>query len=407
MLAIVKRFLQNFFRKSRSVNDKPLNFLSLIVVIVIDLFILFNVFAGLDNISRWHLSPQQAYPCLSEWQNYRNPQNNDRDYNALVTALKTDSNRGQPDFPERDHLGKVSPVCLNYVAIKNQVDLPENRQIQQKIEQQKAKILNLDQANKNIRSQYDSTLLEKIAGQDSNQSINQVKASAAKQSLEKNKTTITTLKTEITVLQDELIKKPESVRLVNLIKDDSKYQALNQGFKNASFWYPSIQLGLQALFLLPLIAIALLVHQLAYRRGAGLIALISWHLLAIFFIPLLLKIFEFLQIGVIFQFLLNIVTQIFGNLLFLVNYFYILLIPLVGFGIIKLLQKFTTSKDTKETIRFQNQLCLSCAKKIRPQDPYCPHCGYGQYMECHNCHELTYQHLLHCKQCGQPQESRL
>jgi predicted RNA-binding Zn-ribbon protein involved in translation (DUF1610 family) len=378
------------------------------VVVCIDLFILYNVFSGLDNISQWHFSPNQAYPCVSEWQNYRDPKKlNDRDYRAVLTALdnvKEPGFQSNNQFTKEDHLGEVSPICENYAGLQDKVNVPENGKTQQTIKQKGEKIANLEQANSSIRSQYDSTLLERIAGQGAGQSINNVSAEKAKQTLEQNKVSIATLKKEIAALKDILVNKPESVSLINLIKDDAKYQVLNEGFKKAAFWYPSIQLAFQALFLLPLIAIALLVHRFALRKGAGLIALISWHLLAIFFIPLLLKVFEFLQIGVLFEFLLNIVTTLFGGLLFLVNYLYILLIPLVGFTIIKISQKLAASNKSLETVRFQQQLCLSCAKKIRLQDPYCPHCGDGQYITCPSCHEPTYKHLSHCKQCGHAQE---
>jgi predicted RNA-binding Zn-ribbon protein involved in translation (DUF1610 family) len=409
MFATIRRLINQFFRKSRSVNNKPLNAASLCVVVFIDLFILFNVFAGLDNISQWHISPTQAYPCATEWQSYRNAKEpNDQNYRVLAAVLDRDPDLYSPQRTYqntgKDRLGEVSPICSNYAELQDRVNSPENRRTQQSIQQKNGKIASLEQANSSIRSQYDSTLLEKIAGQGANQSINNVSAEKAKQTLEQNKVSITALKTEISTLKNGLLNKPESIGLINLIKDDAKYQVLQEGFKHAAFWYPSIQLAFQALFLLPLIAIAYLVHRFALRKGAGLIALISWHLLAICFIPLLLKIFEFLQIGVLFQFLLNIVTRLFGGLLFLVNYLYILLIPLVGFAIIKLLQRMTLNNRSQEVFRFHNQLCLSCAKKIRPQDPYCPHCGYGQYTECHNCHELTYQHLDHCKQCGHRQD---
>jgi predicted RNA-binding Zn-ribbon protein involved in translation (DUF1610 family) len=408
MFAKIRRFINQFFRKSRSINNKPLNLVSLIVIIVVDIFILFNVFSGLDNISQWHLSPSQAYPCISEWQNYRAKITRDRDYDALASILN--DNGYLNSFPktyriaEQDRLGKVSPICLDYAELKDKVDRPENKKIQQGVSQKQNKISSLEQANTNIRSQYDSALLEKIAGQGSSQSINTISAEKAKQTLEQNKVSISTLKAEISTLKDNLKKKPESINLIDFIKDDSKYKTLNQGYDHASFWYPSIQLAFQALFLLPLIAIALTVHKFALRKGAGLIALISWHLLAIFFIPLLLKIFEFLQIGAIFKFFLDIVTKLFGGLLFLVNYLYILLIPLVGFAIIKLSQKLALNSKSQISTRFQNQLCFSCAKRIRPQDAHCPHCGYGQYLECQNCHELTYKHLSHCKQCGHLQD---
>lgn len=409
MFARIRRFINQFLRKSRSINNKPLNAVSLIVVIVVDIFILFNVFSGLDNISQWHISPSQAYPCISEWKSYRDSRKlNDRNYDVLASALNTDFNlssfKEAYQTGEKDRLGKVSPICLNYAELKDKVNRPENKKTKYTIGQKESKISSLEQANSSIRSQYDSTLLEKIAGQGSSQSINTVKAEKAKQTLEQNKNSISNLKNEIATLKDNLLKKPESINLIEFIKDDSKYRTLNQEYDHASFWHPSIQLAFQALFLLPLIATALAVHQFALRKGAGLIALISWHLLAIFFIPLLLKIFEFLQIGAVLKFFVDIVTKLFGGLLFLVSYLYILLIPLVGFGIIKISQRFALNHKTQISNRFQNQLCFSCAKRIRPQDTYCPHCGYGQYLDCQNCHEPTYKHLSHCKQCGHLQD---
>lgn len=406
MLTRAKRFVGNFFKKSRSINNKPLNPLSLIVIIIVDLFILFNVFAGLDQISRWHLSPTEAYPCISDWENYRDSkQKNDRDYQIISSALDRESRRPNIDN-QQDRLGNISPICLNYAQLKDKVNIPANRTIQQSITQKQTKISSLEQANSSIRSQYDSTLLEKIAGQNSNQSINTVSAVKAKQTLDRNKISIANFKTEIAALKESLNSKPESINLISAIKDDSKYQLLTQEYQHASFWYPSIQLAFQALFLLPLIAVSLLVHRIASRRGAGLIALISWHLLVISFIPLILKIFEFLQVGVLFQFLLDIITPLFGSLVFLVSYLYIFLIPLLGFTIIKISQRFASGNKSQDTMsmRFQNQVCLNCVKRIRPQDVYCPHCGYDQYVECQGCHELTYKHLAHCKHCGALQD---
>jgi RNA polymerase subunit RPABC4/transcription elongation factor Spt4 len=151
--------------------------------------------------------------------------------------------------------------------------------------------------------------------------------------------------------------------------------------------------------------VALFIHRLALRKGYGLIALISWHLLVIFFVPLTFKIFEFLQVNVIFQFIFDIISKLLGGLLFLVSYVYILLVPLVGFGIIKFFQKFVFNAKVQVINRVQNSQCIRCAKKIRHQDLYCPYCGYHQATECQNCHTLTYQHLPYCRECGSPQSS--
>ena len=82
---------------------------------------------------------------------------------------------------------------------------------------------------------------------------------------------------------------------------------------------------------------------------------------------------------------------------------YILLIPLIGFGIIKFFQKFVFNPQVQASNLFQKLRCLKCAKKIRHGDTYCPHCGYYQYIECENWHNLTYKYSCYCKYCRYPQ----
>ena len=407
MLFRFRRLLNRFFSKSRKINNEPLNKVSLIVIILIDIFILINVFTGLDDISRWHINPSQSYPCYSEWKSYR-VQTKDRDYELIKLSLSNEINN-QPtqqtyQQAEAGHLGKVSETCLNHASYKDKVNNLPNRQTLKVIEQKQDKAGALEQANRTIRTQYDSTLLEKIANQPRDQSINSVGAEKAKQELEQNDRTILTLGKEVANLKKELVTKPESAGWIAFLKDDGKFREVEKGYQQASFWYPSIQFTLQALFLLPLILVALAVHKFAQRKGYGLIALMSWHLLVIFFIPLIFKIFEFLQVGVIFRFAFNILSTLFSGLLFLVSYVYILLIPLAGFGIIKFFQKIVLNTKGQAASRVQKSRCLKCSKNIRQHDLYCPHCGYCQYVECQSCHELTYKHLPHCKQCGHAQD---
>ncbi|MEH2253223.1 hypothetical protein [Nostoc sp.] len=409
MFTRICRILSQFFSKSRTINNEPLNKVSLIVIILIDIFILINVFMGLDDISRWHISPTEAYPCYSEWQNYRTKTTNDKDYEIVKLSLPYDQNNQlsfQQNYQQVEvgHLGKVSKTCLQYADYKDKINNPEKQQIIKTLDQKQAKISRLEQANRTIKTQYDSTLLEKIAGQGREQSINQVSAEKAKQALEQNNRQISTLKQEFSSLKNELLAKPESISFIAFIKDDNQFREVDKGYRQASFWYPSIQLAFQSLFLLPLIFIALSVHKFAQVRGYGLISLISWHLLVIFFIPLIVKIFEFFQIGVIFKFLFDIISAIFGGLFFLLNYIYILLIPIIGFGIIQFFQKFVFNAKVQAASRVQKSRCVKCAKKIRHLDTYCPHCGYDQYIECQNCHNLTYKHLLYCKHCGTSQD---
>jgi hypothetical protein len=145
------------------------------------------------------------------------------------------------------------------------------------------------------------------------------------------------------------------------------------------------------------------VHRIALRKNYGLVALISWHLLIIATIPAFLKLFEFLQIGVLFQWIATTITRLLGGLLFLVSYIQILLIPLAGFTLIKLIQRLskpTSNPQVQAANRILQSRCLRCAKKVLPQDAHCSHCGYQQYAECPSCHAMTHQHMPHCTHCG-------
>lgn len=409
MLHKIRRFWSQFFNKSRKVNNEPLNKVSLVVIIVIDIFILLNVFTGLDDISRWYMSPSQAAPCYFEWQNYQNQTSPGKDYEFLrISLLERNNQLSQEQIyqqAEAIHLGKVSQTCLQYAKYQDQINIPANQQIIKTIEQKQTQVSQFEQSNRNIRTQYDSSLLEKIAGQSRQQSINLVGAEKAKQELDQNNQKISTLKQEISNFKNQLLTKPESINFLGLLKNENNFKQVEANYQQAAFRYPIIQLGFQSLFLVPLILVALSVHNFAQRREYGLISLISWHLLVIFFLPLIIKIFESLQVGVFLTLIFDIFGTLFGGLLFLISYVYILLIPLVGFGIIQLFQRIILNTKAQAVRRVQDSRCINCAKKIRQHDTYCPHCGYYQYVECPNCHNLTYKYLSHCHHCGTCQDS--
>lgn len=404
MFSKIRRLCSRLFNKSRNVKNEPINKVTLIVIIIIDIFILFNVFSGLDDIGRWYLNPSVAHPCYSEWGEYRDANRQDKELQAISISLqeKIEFQNGY-QRAKTGHLGSVSAICLNYGNLKDEVNRPENRKIATDIERKQTNINNLEAKNRQIREQYDSTLLEKIAGQPRDRSINAIDADKAKQELEKNNRDVAAFKEEISTLKNDLLSKPESVNLIAFLDREAKFATLEKSYKRASFWYPSIQITFQALFLLPLIVITLSLHNFAEKKGYGLMALMSWHLLVIFFIPLLIKIFQFLQFGSLFQFLFEFIRKLLGGLLFLINYLYIFIIPALGFGIIKFFQKIVFNPKIQAANRVQQSRCIKCAKKLQPHDSHCPHCGYYQYAECPNCHNLTYKKLSYCKECGASQ----
>jgi len=410
MFRRLKRRLQQFFRKTRTVNNEPINKVSLIVIVLIDIFILINVFVGLNDIGNWPISPNQAYPCYAEWNNYRDQTDSDKDSNFLQQALAPYQNTAvsyslQEDYQRTsaNHLGSVSDLCMQYAMQQDQLNTPENRQRLTTIADDQQAIADLQAANQQIREQYDSTLLEEIAGQPRDQSINEVDAAQAKQELDRNTAEIERLEAEIDDLEGQLVNSEAGQALLSLVQNDEQFTTLENRYDRANFWHPSVEIFFQGLFLLPLLAIAWTTHTYAQNRDYGLVALISWHLLVIFSVPLIVKLFQILQVGALFDFVTEIVSVILGGLLFLVSYFYILLIPLIGFGLIKFFQRIVFNPKVQAAGRVQKGRCIRCAKKIRPRDPHCPHCGSDQFQECPTCHQTTYRLLPHCRECGAPQ----
>ncbi|NEZ66181.1 hypothetical protein D0962_26035 [Leptolyngbyaceae cyanobacterium CCMR0082] len=399
------RSLRRFFHRSRTINNEPLNKVSLVVIILIDIFILTNVFIGLNDIGQWYMAPSEVYPCYAEWDSYRDQTAEDKDFN-LVRWAADENNVGlkqQYGWTAVDRLGEINSVCLQYADTKDAIKQPSNTNRLEQLNGKEDAIATLENTNRTIRQQYDSTLLEEIAEQPRDQSINLTSAAQAKATLTENEAQITALKAEITTLKDELLSSSESAAFLTLLNQDSAFQTIEQGYDRASFWYPSIQLAFQAIFLVPLILVAFGGYTIAQRKRYGLIALISWHLLVIFFIPLILKAFEFMQMGVLFTAVFNIVTVLFGRLLFLVSYIYILLIPLLGFGMIKFAQRFIFNPKLQAAGRIQKSRCIKCAKKLQAHDSHCPHCGYHQHQECNHCHQPTYKYLPYCHHCGTAQ----
>jgi len=410
MWARLKRFFKGSIRRSRTIDDEPLNKVSIVIILLIDLFILGNVFAGLDDISRWHLSPNAEYPCHQEWQRYRTADSSesdaepgvDREFEIARQAADLDRERLQAQYSQSqiDRIGTVDEVCTQYAQRRDAIKTPKNAERLAEIDDLQVRIADLQRENATIREQYDSALLEAIANQPPGQSINNVDAANAKQTLDRNSAQIETIEAEIATLRDALTSQPASVAFFEFLQQDSAFAEVDRGYQRAQFWYPSVQLALQALFLLPLLAIALWVHRRSQRGRYGLVALMSWHLLVIFSIPLVFKIFEFLQIGALFELVAEVMGFLFGSLLFLVSYVYILLIPAIGFGLIKVFQRFVFNPKVQAKNRVRGSRCIQCATKLAPGTSHCPHCGYGQYRECPSCHQPTYKYLPYCKACG-------
>jgi hypothetical protein len=403
MVSLSRKIGRKLIRKFAYIHHEPINKVSIIILILIDIFVLFNVFSGLESIAQWPLNPSEELPCFSPYESYQTAKKKGSfELNAETIENIVDKNKLSVNnfFDDSKKLGKVSNLCENFTRLRQEINISNNIKIKTEIEQYRAEIYNLNQENQTLQSQYDSTLLEKIAGQAPQKSINKASADQIKLEIDANKNKIKIKKQQIIEKQTKLIQYPASDAYLKLLNSTSDYKKVKSAYESTQFWYPNKQLGLQTLFLLPLIAIAYLWHSSATQNNKGLQALLSWHLLLIFCIPLLIKFFEFIQFGNIVGVAIEWVTTLLGGLIFIASYGLILIIPLLGFGLIKFLQVFVFNPRVQAKNRIQKNRCLHCNCKLRLSDDFCPFCGFSQYINCSNCHQKTYKLTNFCNTCG-------
>lgn len=400
MLRWLKRFLRNLIRKSTHVRHEPLNKVSIVILILIDIFVLINVFSGLNSISAFPLAPHEQYPCYGAYQEYQRNTETNKDLVWIRDILTDNVYRAVPSISTDGRLGEVSNLCDRLIEAYPKVKNPETLTLNKNIETLQAKINQLKTDIATYKQQYDSTLLEKIAGQDPQQSINKTTAEKAKADIQRAEQAIQTTSAQLQTQQTALLNHPTVRTYLDILGDRQLAATLESEYKSAQFWHPNQQFALQALFLLPLILVGYLWHSTAVKNNLGTQALLSWHLLLIFCIPFLIKILEFIQFGNLAQVVFDVIIEIFGGLVFIASYALIIIIPLLGLGLIKFLQRFVFNPKVQAKGRIQKHRCIQCGSRLRTEDEFCPFCGFEQCEACPSCGTKTYKYTEFCRHCG-------
>jgi hypothetical protein len=391
--------LLSFKNKTTKINNtEPLNKVSIILLILVDLFVIFNVFTGLSQASQSVANTYDIFPCQNDFYYYNENPNPKTIYSFNIYNPQKRYEKRSATLPF-----DIDSTCLEYntkfLAIENNGSLMglvrKNSQLSDEINTNQSKIYTL-------QNQYDSTLLDKIANQSQDKSLNQSTAETVKNDLSKLQKTNQNLEVQKNETINIFSQKQEIVDLNNYIQKEKVN--LKNKIDSYLFWYPIYIFGIQLLFLIPLLAVAIIWHIKSVKENRGLQALISWHLFAILLIPIVFKAFEYLQFGNLFGYLLEFVVTLFGGLIVFGTYLLIVIVPLLGFAIIKFLQKVMFNEVKQSVSRVQKSKCVHCARKLRLDDEYCPFCGTSQYHICTNCSVKTYKYLSYCKHCGDCQK---
>lgn len=387
------KLLSNFSTKTFNISEtQPLNKLSLVFLICVDIFVLFNVFIGLGYAANIIPTSAEIYPCQSIFSRINQNSNNSKISFFKDTKIYYSSSTSNK-LPY-----SINPVCNEFKDKFNTVYDNLYDKYFNTISKIEKDIYTRENQISNYTRQYDSALLERIADQKQQNSINSKSATEIKSEIDKLTKSNAEDNARIDTLKTNFLKELEVKNTLQFIADNSS--EINQKYQDYEFWYGLKVLIAQLLFLAPLIVTALWRYRIAINKTLAFQALIFWHLFLVFLIPAILQLLIFIQLGYIFSLFFQLIESIFSGFLVFGVYASIIIIPFVGFYLLKSFQKFVFNDKILAISRVQRQECVHCAKKLRIDDIFCPYCGTGQFENCKNCNTKTYKHLKYCKNCG-------
>ena len=246
---------------------------------------------------------------------------------------------------------------------------------------------------------YDTKLLEQIADQPQD---HENLAAIRKESGEKT-AELASLLEQRRALAARIEQDPRVQSLYARIEGvtEADRAALRAELGRLNFWYPAKRLGMEMLFLLPLLGVFYFWNARSISAGRPFHTLVSSHLLVVAFIPVVLKIGELVH-DIIPRRLLRRLMELLESwrLVALWDYLMIAVAIFAALALIYLLQKKLFSHDRLMQRRIAKGLCQSCGQHLPPGSRHCPACGAAQFRACSQCGEPMHVHGRYCMACG-------
>ena len=399
-MSFIKGALAFKGRLARFSEEEPLGKLSLIIVILLDIFLLSVVFVGLDAHTSQLSSVREYFPYECRQVLIENRWSNANKLDRLQNIVLNDYNNylRRDSFFDENKLGKMHPDCKEYFqSIKA---IAENQSIKNMfIDRQslQRKLSAWRKEHKTGKDVYDTRLLEKIADNESKPGVS-VAESMQEISKEYEKTNAELIIISSEISSQQLVKDffgkfgpSSSLKRDELISDLKRYEVF-YAFKEVCW---------QFLFLLPIFAGALFWHVRSTNKKFATQTLFSAHLLVIASIPILFKIIELvldLIPDTFFRALFDLLEKL--HIMALWHYLLIVVSLLVAILLVYLIQKKFFNKQRIYEKRLIAGKCCFCEKKLPPESSHCPFCGKDQMRQCSHCKSDTFLGGGCCVNCG-------
>ncbi|MBU0633247.1 zinc ribbon domain-containing protein [bacterium] len=372
----------NFKKELLTFKDEPLSPLSILLLVILDIFLLFAILDGIRNEERKSPSPYTYFPqnCSKHF-NY--PQADYNDFSNLYTY------------------GETAPICrelgTKISLVTNDKQFMDNKEILNKLERQKIQNKNKTQT---IQNSYNTRLFEKIA--DESDGLQIYKAKLAYEALVQ----------EAKDIDDQIAALP-SVTTYGGYKEYESFVNYNRQkfldqYVSYEFWQPFYRFARLLTFVVPLFLIALFFYA---RTKKEIVRIITAHIMLLLFLPTIWNILYLIYHILPKTLLANIVAFFVSiGLMAVFNYIVIGIVVLAfGASIYYIQKKVAARKVVKNRINIKNIIadskCSMCYVKVDYTKNHCPNCGFKLHRECPHCHEQTIRGLPFCSECGGAIES--
>ncbi|MEX2164623.1 MAG: zinc ribbon domain-containing protein [Sulfuricaulis sp.] len=397
MLRAITERLSQIGKQLTRLDDQPLGKAALVIIIGLDLFILVSIFDGLAQHTAQLARPSGRIPDVcrnividGDW----NKTNRMERLAGMVVSYSTSGYR--PDERPREYHPLCAPMLAELDHIKKDKTLASGFQEVQRLNRETR---DLRVQIERLKGPYDIALLESIAKEKSKPTrVESLKVELNKKTAALNELTQMLAAVEVPLAQDERIHRLWS-QIEAVTQTDR--ERLRDDLRNLNFWYPVKRLGMELIFLLPLIVVFYLWNAVSIRKNRTVQTLVSSHLLVVTAIPVLFKIAELIY-DILPKKLLQRLIEFLESLKLVALWHYVVIALAIAaaLALIYLFQRKLFSREKMLQRRITRGQCQKCGRGLPIGSRTCPFCGFAQFTACKHCRQPTYVYGRFCKECG-------
>lgn len=398
MLANLKGRLSSFLHAlTRTAEEQPLHKLALAVVLLLDVFILVSIFDGLEVHTRQLASPLDRVPSLCREIVIDRAWGPEVRVDRLATAVAARrSLYRDPDEREPEAVPACTRVLSPIHAVARQEELGGLLERWQRLT---TDLRDAEAVFAREKGAYDTQLLEGLA----RPAAERPDVEAIHRAVERRTAAIEAARARLEEVDARLAQAPQIAALWAELgavgAGDSA--ALAAELRRLERWHPVQRLGMQLLFLLPLLAAFVAWHAVSARRGRGLQSLVSSHLVVVTSIPVLFRIADAVYEVIPKRLLKRLIDLLVSlKLVALWHYLVIALAVAAALATVYAIQRWLFSRARMLERRIARGQCQGCGRRLPAGARACPFCGFGQLRVCAACGGSTLVHARHCTACG-------